>query len=141
MKFETLVYSMLVFGLFGALIITAIINVGTTYNKDLSEFSGSSSDLNLYKFNNTISDIEKDAEEFQEVFNRQNIFSIVAGIVVEGIFDIGIDVGKLIISPFKVLSNIMTNVLQVPSMVTNVLMAIVIFTIIFGVWYLIKVGE
>lgn len=138
-SFKNLVIGFIVFALFGMLILTAVIEVGTNYDKDLDEFSGGS--LSLTKFNNSISNLTTNTNALRVRFEKQSVWSAIAGVVVDGIFGIGKDMVGIILLPFSVLSNILEDIFKVPSWVTAVINAILILVIMFSIWRLIKIGD
>lgn len=121
------------------LILTAIVDVGEDYDKDTSEIVAGS--LSLNKFNNSIKDIEQNAKDLKERFDKGSIWSVITGVVVEGIFGIAKDMLVMVFTPFDTLSDILNDVLQVPVWVTAVILGILIIAIIFGVWALLKIGQ
>jgi len=137
--FKNLLFASILVSLFGMLLLTAVVDVGDTYDKDTSEVVGGS--LSMDKFNASISDLESEALSLQSRFEKGNIFSIVAGIVVEGVFGIGLTMMGLITTPFALVSNIMIDIFHVPAWVTTVLLAMLIMAGIFGIWRLIRIGD
>lgn len=138
-SFKGILIGAILITLFTFLIITFATDTLQNYNKDTTELEEGA--FNLTPYSNYLSDVESDAQTFQDRFASGNIFSIIAGVVVTGIFNIGIDMITLIITPFTLFAQIMTNVLGVPAIVTSVLLGIMILTIIFAIWRLIKIGE
>jgi hypothetical protein len=138
-SFKTMMVAFVLFALFGMMIITAVISIGGDYSMDTSEVTGGS--LSLDKFNQSISNIENDAKSLQIAFNSGSIWSTIAGVVVEGIFGIAIDMIKLILAPFDLLSDILSDTLNIPSFVSSVILGLLIFSIIFAIWRLIKIGD
>jgi len=138
-KFKNILFGLVLTSLFGMLILTAVINVGTDYGMNTSTVVGGS--LSLDKFNESISDVESNAQAMNERFSKQSIWSAVAGVVVEGIFGIAVDIFKMMLLPFGLVQDIMINVFGIPTFVTSVFMALFIYTIMFGVWRLLKIGD
>jgi len=138
-SFKNLIIGFILFSLFGMLILTAVTNTGTTYGKDLTEVTGSS--LSLSKFNNSISGVETSSKNLKTAFDKGSVWSALAGVVVEGIFGIAKNMFLMILAPFDILSDILTNNLGVPAYVTSVLLGILIIVVILGIWALIKVGN
>ena len=138
-SFRNLLFAFILVSVFGLLLLTATTQVANTYEKDTTEVMGGS--LSADAFNKSVSGIESDAKSLQDRFEKGNIFSIVAGIVVEGVFGIGISMFGLILAPFNLLSNIMIDMFGVPIWVTSVLLGILIMAGIFGIWRLIRIGD
>lgn len=137
--FKNMLFGFILIALFGMLILTAVVQVSNNYNKDATTVVGGS--LSINKFNNSIKDVEKDAEALNERFQKGSIWSAVAGVVVEGIFGVAKDMITMILLPFDILADIMSDVLGVPTFVTAIILALVIFAGIFGIWRLLKIGE
>jgi len=135
--FKNLLFGFVLTSLFAVLIIGAAVTQGTLYGRDTSPITGN---LKYLKFNESISTVGSSSQDMKESFEDQSIFSVVAGIVVSGIFDIAKTMAIMIIAPFTLIAGIMTNVLHIPSFVTNVIMGLLSLSIIFGVWKLLKVG-
>lgn len=138
-QFKGLIVGFVLFTLFTFLIITFVTNVAQENGLDTTEFEEGAFSLDPYE--NVLDSVESDAETFRERFERGSIFSVVAGIVVTGIFGIAIDMIVLVISPFTLLGQVMTNVLGIPIIVTSVVLGIIILSIIFGIWSVIKKGD
>ena len=89
----------------------------------------------------TLNSSQETAENWRESFEKQNIFSVVAGIVVTGIFQITKQMVTFILIPFDVLALIFVDVLGIPSIVFNVIIFLIIVSAIFGIWSLLKKGD
>ena len=137
--FKNTLSAFILISLFGMLIVSAVISVGNTYGKNTSEVVGGS--LALQGFNDSISDLESSTQSMYKNFNEGNIWSAVAGVVVEGIFGLTKTMFNFIIAPFTIISNILQDILGVPSYVTTVLLGLLILSIIFGIWRILKIGE
>jgi len=137
--FKNILIAFILVSLFGMLILTATVNVAENYDKDTTEVVGGA--LSLDDFNESISSIEEDAKSLEERFTQGSIWSVVAGVVVEGIFGIAKTMIGLILAPFSILNNIMIDIFGVPAWVTSVILATLIMSIIFAVWRLIRIGD
>ena len=133
------IFAFVLIGLFGMLILTAVVEFGGTYDMNTSEVVGGS--LSIDKFNNSINNIETNSKALKERFDKGSIWSAIAGIVVEGIFGIAKDMLVMIFTPFNLVSNILSDVFLVPVWVTSVLLGLLILGIIFGIWSLLKIGN
>jgi uncharacterized membrane protein len=125
--------------LVGVAILTAVVNVGETYSMDTSEVVGGATDLD--RFEGSVDSIEDNANKLEERFKKGSIWSVVAGVVVEGVFGIAKDMLDMIYAPFSLISGILKERLGVPTYVTSVLMGLLIFSLIFGIWRLLKIGD
>jgi len=138
-QFKNTLFAYILIGLFGMLILTAVVSMANDYGKDTSDVVGGS--LSLSKFNESISDIEDNSKALKERFDKGSIWSAIAGIVVEGIFGIAKDMVTMILMPFSLISNILMDVFGVPTYVTSIILGLLILGIIFGIWRLLKIGD
>lgn len=138
-QFKNILFAFILMSLFGMLILSAVVSVGNTYGKNTTEVVGGS--LSLDKFNNSITSIEQNAKDMKARFDKQSIWSAIAGVVVEGIFGIAKDMFLMILTPFGIIADIMSNVLSIPVYVTSVLLGLLILSIMFGIWRLLKIGD
>lgn len=125
--------------LFTVLIIGFATDTLNNYGKDTTELEEGA--FNLTPSSNYLEDIYNTSNSTLTTFRQGNIFSQIAGIVVTGIFGIGLGMIGLITTPFTLFAQIMTNVLHAPQIFTSVLLGIMLFTIIFAIWRLIKEGS
>lgn len=138
-SFKKLLFGFILVSLFSTLILTAVVEEGAIYSKNTTEVVGGS--LNIVQFNDSVNTIQETSDDLRQAFEKQSVWSAVAGVVVTGIFDIAKTMTLMIITPFTLVSNIMENVLHIPNIVTNVILGLLIMSIIFSVWSLIKVGN
>jgi len=136
--FKNILFAFILTSLFGVLILSTVIDMGNEYSLDTSNIANGS--LGINEFNDSISSFDDNAKSMRERFAKGDIFSVVAGIVVEGIFGIAIDIIDIILAPFNVVTNILIDVMGVPTYVTAILFGILIFSMMFGIWRLIKIG-
>lgn len=138
-EFKGLIFGFILLTLFSFLAITFVVDVSENNGKDTSELSEGAFSLEPYE--EFLGDVDSRSDTFRERFESGNIFSIIVGVVAEGIFSVGKDMVVLITTPFTLLAQILTNVLGVPSIVTSVILGVIILSIIFGLWRLIKIGD
>jgi len=137
-EFKDLLFGFILTSLFAVMIIGAAVTQGTLYGRDTSEITGG---LNYASFNESIGTIGSTSQNMRESFEKQSIWSVVAGIVVTGIFDIAKSMILMVILPFTLIAGIMVNVFSIPPIVTSVIMGLLTLSIIFGIWKLLKIGE
>jgi len=125
--------------LFGVLILSSVVLIGNTYEKDTSEIVGGATSLE--RFQKNVDNIEGDAQKLEDRFRTGSIWSVIAGIVVEGVFGIALTMIDMIFAPFFLMTGIMQDRFGVPAYVTGVLMGLLIFAIIFEIWRLLKIGS
>ena len=137
--FRNYLFAFILVSLFGMLILTAVVSVADNYGKDTTEVVGGS--LSLSKFNNSITSIEENSKALKRTFESGSIWSALAGVVVEGIFGIAKDMVLMILAPFDIVADMLSDIFGVPSWVTSVLLGILILGIILAIWRLIKIGD
>lgn len=138
-SFKHMIFAFVLIGLFSMLILLAVTNLGDTYEKDYDAVAGGS--LSMSKFNDSISSFEQNSKDLKERFDKGSVWSAVAGVVVEGIFGIAKDMFDLVLVPYNLIANIMSDILHIPTFVTSVILGLLILSVIFGIWRLIKIGD
>lgn len=138
-SFKGIIFAFVLMSLFGLTILMAVSEVGTNYGMNTSEVVGGS--LSIDKINTSISGLEQTSKNLQATFKEQDIGSSVVGVVVEGFFGISIDIFNLILTPFDVLANIMTDVLHVPYFISMIILGLLILSIMFAIFRLMKIGD
>jgi len=138
-SFKTMLFAFILISVFGMLLLTTVVEVGDDYDMDTSQVVGGS--LSMDKFANATASIESNAKDLKASFDKQSVWSALAGIVVEGIFGIAKDMVTMILLPFDIVVDILNDVFGVPAWVTSVLLGLLIMSIIFGIWRLIKIGD
>ena len=138
-SFKTMLFAFILISVFGMLLLTTVVEVGDDYDMDTSQVVGGS--LSMDKFANATASIESNAKDLKASFDKQSVWSSIAGVVVEGIFGIAKDMVTMILLPFDILIDIMIDVFGVPAWVTSVLLGLLIMSIILGIWRLIKIGD
>lgn len=137
-NFKDILFGTILVSLFAVLIIGGAISQGKLYGKDTLQIETS---LNYHSFNDSISSVKDTSENLRESFEKQSIWSAIAGIIVSGIFDIAKSMVLMILLPFSLISAILVNILGVPLIVANVMVGLLVMAIIFGIWKLLKLGE
>lgn len=135
---KKILFGFILTSLFSILLFTVITDEGRLYEKDTSEITGS---LSFSEFNQSVNTIQDDSENLRERFEKQSIWSTVAGVVVTGIFDIGKSMIAMVFAPFIVIANVMENIFHIPKIVMNVVMGLLTLSLLFGLWALIKIGK
>jgi len=138
-EFRNFVIGAFVISLFAFLIISASVSLGSTYEKDISELEGGK--LNLTGINQTLQGVDESSEDWKDIFTKQR-FPVVTGVLaVREMFDLFVNMFRIIMTPITLFSQMATNVLGIPSIVINVIILIVIVGVIFAIWSLLKKGD
>ena len=134
--FKTTLTGLILFVLFTSLILTVSIDFGNEYNKSAEEIGGGS--FNLSVFQTTADTVEGNATNYRTRFESGEVSDIDN---VKGFFSIITDMINLITAPFKLLSQVLSNVLNIPSIAINIILGILSISLIFAIWSLIKKGD
>jgi len=141
--FPKLITTFILITLFAFLIIGFATQLADNYNKDTTQFEetiGASSIENTLDTTNTLAKSWRITfEEWGEQSTFENLLDII-GFFAVGIFRIAKAMGTFIFIPFQILGNIMTNILGIPLIVVIIIQVLLILSIIFGIWKLIKQG-
>lgn len=138
-SFKGLVVGFILLTLFMFLILTFVGQVASDNNREINELEEGVFALNQYE--TFLDDVNENAENFRERFEKGNIFSIISGIVVEGIFGIAADMFIFVITPFTILGQVLTTILGVNILFTSVILGVIIVIMIISIWRLIKIGD
>ena len=118
------------------MILSFAIGFGNQYNKQADDIGGGS--LNLSAFEEEIEDVGDAGEDYRQRFDSGSVDDIDDA---SGIFSIATDMITVITSPFRLLSQVLENILGFPTLVTNVLLGILAISLIFAIWRVLRAGE
>lgn len=143
-SFPSLLKAFLVITLFAFLLLMIVIKFSSEYGTDTTIINEK---IGLATINSTLNSANETAQGWQESFQKvgtdtnifQKIFDI-TGFLGVGIFKLGNSMVSFIVAPFGIFSNILVNVLSVPSIVVIIINVLLILTIIFGLWSLLRRG-
>jgi len=135
--FPKLIVTFILISLFAFLLIGFATQLSSNYDKNTTDIEEK---LGASAISEHISSTKDTAESWKQSFQKQNIFSSIAGIIVTGIFNLANTISLAVTTPFRIFGNILTNVIGVPVVVVNIISALIVLTIIFGIWRLIKIG-
>lgn len=129
------------FALIALIIFLAINFAGRMMNNYNIEDETIKERLRYDSFEGILNDTNETASGWRRSFEEQSVFSVVAGIVVTGIFTITKQMLEFVITPFQVLALIFVDVLQIPEIIFDVIIFLLIVTAIFGIWSVLKKGD
>jgi hypothetical protein len=89
-------------------------------------------------FQSTASSIEGNASSYRSRFESGDVDDIDDA---SGIFSIATDMINMITSPFKLLSQILQNLLHVPALVINVVLGLLSISLILAIWSVLRKGS
>ena len=133
---KNILIALTLFVAFSWLILTVAIDFGAEYGREAQEIGDGS--LNVVDFKNSASNVSGDASAYKSRFESGNVDDVDDA---SGIFSIVTDMISLIITPFKLLSNIMVNIFHAPVLIINVILGLLTISIIFGIWRLLRAGS
>lgn len=136
MSFKNTLFGLALFVLFSTLIISFAVDLGTEYGKSADDIGGGS--LNLSLFEESAENVSDSSSGFRERFDKDGVIEDVDS--PSGLKSIIDDMVTLITSPFKLLSQILSNILGVPTIFINVVLGLLSIALIFGVWRVLKIG-
>lgn len=139
-NFKGMLVGLVIFVLFTWLILTVVVDMGEEYNRDTSTIANGSLDVEDYK--QEASEVGNKSSDYRERFSETG-GDLGFGDEEDksGIFSIVSDMGEMVITPFTLLGKIMSNILNVPRIVINVLLGLFAISLILAIWKLIRVGK
>ena len=133
--FKNIFIGLVLTTLFSFLIINFTIGLADNYginDVELTEGAIGSSEYTTY-----LTAFQNDSDDLRESFGggTENVDDVV------GIFGILTNFIKMMFTPFNLVAQVAENVLHIPSTFTSVLLGILIFVIILGVWSILRRGD
>jgi len=135
-NFKNILIALVLFVVFAWLILTVAVDFGAEYGRDSQEIGDGS--LDIVSFQSVASEVEGDAQGYRSRFESGTVDDIDDA---SGIFSIATDMISLITAPFSLLSQIMTNILHIPSLVINVVLGLLAIGLILAIWRLLRAGS
>lgn len=140
MGFKNITIAFLLVSLFAICIYNFAVGVGEEYDYTADEFL-SSDEIDFGELDTQIKVTSQEASKWQEMFEKDNIFALVGTLVFNSLWGIAKLIGGSINLLFVLLFGGIANVLGLDALVIGVVSAILIITIMFSIWRLLKVGE
>jgi len=134
--FKTLVVALVLFVAFSWLILSVAIDFGSEYGRDSHEIGDGS--LNIINFQTSAEGVEESAQSYRSRFESGDVDDVDDA---SGIFSIATDIINMITAPFNLLSQILTNILRVPSLIINVFLGLLAIVLIFSIWRVLRAGS
>ena len=135
-SFKHTLTALVLFVVFAWLILSVAVDFGAEYGRDSQEIGDGS--LDLVSFQTIASEVEGDAQGYRTRFESGTVDDIDDA---SGIFSVATDMINLITAPFSLLSQIMTNIFHVPSLVINVFLGLLAIGLILAIWRLLRAGS
>ena len=134
--FKNLLTALLFFALFSTLILTFSVHFLAQNGVEMDQVGGGA--LNLSEFEGSLEGTETQAENYRERFEDGDVDNIDDA---TGVFSILGDLVSMITSPFTLLAQVMENILGIPSIFTNTVLAILVVTLMLGGWRVLRSGD
>lgn len=138
-NFEDYPKNFLLAGLFIIAMITFAVMLGNNYGQ--SEALMKSDQIDFSRLENQINQTSADAQKWGEAFKSDNLFVATGTLVLFSIWGIGKLIWGSVTSFTTIFLDGASSVLGVSPIVTGVVMAILIISLIFALWKVIKAGE
>jgi hypothetical protein len=140
--FKGLIVGSIVIVLFAFLLLSFTFDLSNDYGVDTTDLEEGG--LDFTALNSSLNTVNEDVQDRVEAFQKDNIFSIVAGIVVTGTWTMGKGLFTLVLGKgglFDVVFIQTFRILGVPPIVTGIILTIIIMGGILALWRLLKVGD
>lgn len=134
--FKNTIVGLVLFVAFVWLILTVAVDFGAEYGRDASEIGDGS--LNIVDFQSSAGEVEGSAQSYRSRFESGDVDDIDDA---SGIFSIATDIINMITTPFRLLSQIMSNILGVPTLFINVALGLLAISLIFAIWRVLRTGD
>lgn len=135
--FKKLLFGWIFFSLFVFMALLFVAEMGTLHGVSTSDIGGEA--LNIGLFNDTNQEFESDAQDQLEAWEGGELADVDSPTGLKSITK-SMKIG-FITEPFNLLSNVLVNIFEVPSIVINVLLTVLSLSIILGIWSLLKKGD
>lgn len=135
-NFKNTITALVLFVAFTWLILSVTVDFGAEYGRDAQEIGDGS--LNIVDFQNVANTIEGNTSSYRARFDSGDVDDIDDA---SGIFSIATDMVNLITSPFRLLSQILTNIFGIPSLMINIILGLMSIGLILGIWRVLRSGS
>lgn len=137
-RYESTIIGAVIITLFAFILIYWSSSLGVVYDKDTTKLVGGQ--LNYTGLNDTLESAQNTAETWKQLFTEQTDLFSFGGVVITGIFELAKTMWNFAIAPFVIILDMAQGVLDIPPTITGILIFMIIVTLIFALWRLIKVG-
>ena len=135
-QFKNTIIAMVLFVAFTILILTVAIDFGAEYGRDANEIGGGS--LDIVDFQSTADDVEGNAQSYRSRFESGQVDNIDDA---SGIFSVATDMINMITAPFRLISQILINLLGIPRIMVNLILGLLSIGLILGIWRVLRTGS
>lgn len=134
--FQGIIYALVLFSLFSFLMVYGIVQMGNNYGVSSSEIGDGA--LDDTSFQSSITNVSSKASNYRARFESGNVDDVDDA---SGVFGIATDMISMVIAPFTLLAQVMTNILGLPTIVTNIVLGLLGVTLILSIWRLLRIGD
>lgn len=134
--FKNTIIGLVLFVAFTWLILTVAIDFGDEYGREANEIGDGS--LDVVDFQTNAEGVEGSAQSYRSRFESGEVDDIDDA---SGIFSVATDIINMITTPFRLLSQIMSNILGVPTLIINVVLGLLSISLIFAIWSVLRKGD
>jgi hypothetical protein len=135
-SFKSIVIALVLFVAFSWLILSVAIDFGSEYGRSSAEIGNGS--LSITSFQSSASSVNDPAQSFRTRFESGNVDDVDDA---SGIFSIATDIVAMITTPFTLLSQILTNIFGVPTIILNIFLGLLSIALILGIWRVLRSGS
>lgn len=134
--FKSMVIALVLFVAFTWLILSVAIDFGEDHGRSANEIGGGS--LDIESFRSSASEVEGSAQSYRARFESGNVDDIDDA---SGIFSIATDIINMITTPFTLISQILSNIFGVPTLIISVFLGLLAIALIFSIWRVLRAGS
>lgn len=135
-SFKNILVALVLFVAFSWLILSVTVDFGDEYGRNAQEIGDGS--LNIASFENSANSVESSAQGYRSRFESGEVDNIDDP---SGIFSVATDMISMITTPFTLLSQILTNIFHIPSLIINIILGLLAIGLILGIWRLLRAGS
>lgn len=135
-SFKGVLFTLVLFSLFGFLMIYSVVEMANNYGVSSSEIGDGALDDN--EFYSSIENVSDKADNYRARFESGDVDDIDDA---SGIFSVATDMISMITAPFTLLGKVLDNILGVPPFVTNIILGLLGITLLLSIWRLLKMGD
>jgi len=140
--FKSLLISSALFVLFAFLILTSTSLIANSYSKDTSEVLNGSLEIDSYS--SYLDDISATGQEKGAEFEQDQPFGSTVDIVLAGIWNIALGFVVFVTTPFTLLAGVIALIVMnqaLANTITGVLFSLLVITIIYSIYRVIRIGD
>ena len=139
MGFKEYPINFLLAGLFIVALMSFGVSMYSNYGQDASDITGGQ--IDLVRLQEQVNKTSTDTESWGEAFRSDNPFVALGSIILFSVWGVSRLMWNSVIALWSLISDLGSGILGIPQEVTGVILAIIIISMIFAIWRVIKAGE